>query len=239
MSGGVGPTCNDISLPNEGIQGHEKSSHPNPLKPTPFLTLRQLNCLAVMIIVAASGMVSLEDFAFVVFSIFYMYLLLKVAFPRKISPQNSLVFDPRNKILGLYVTVGAIIGLYLPVAYIFHGILEGDKQGIKAAAPHVFLLSSQVFMEGVAFSDRFSIPVRVYVPVFYNTRRIFSLVDWLRCEFTKVDNEYAGSGKRVYVGRVLALANMGFWCFNLFGFLLPVYLPKAFKMYYSETKVKD
>ncbi|MFQ6671061.1 hypothetical protein Gotur_035722, partial [Gossypium turneri] len=41
----------------------------------------------------------------------------------------------------------------------------------------------------------------------YNTR-IFSLVDWLRCEFTKVDNEYAGSGKRVYVGRVLALANM-------------------------------
>ncbi|KAB1998409.1 hypothetical protein ES319_D12G087000v1 [Gossypium barbadense] len=71
----------------------------------------------------------------------------------------------------------------------------------------------------------------------YNTR-IFSLVDWLRCEFTKVDNEYAGSGKRVYVGRVLALANMGFWCFNLFGFLLPVYLPKAFKMYYSKTKVK-
>ncbi|MBA0740349.1 hypothetical protein Gogos_013556, partial [Gossypium gossypioides] len=193
MSGGVGPTCNDISLPNEGIQGHEKSSHPNPLKPTRFLTLRQLNCLAVMIIVAASGMVSLEDFAFVVFSIFYMYLLLKVAFPRKISPQNSLVFDPRSKILGLYVTVGAIIGLYLPVAYIFHGILEGDKQGIKAAAPHVFLLASQVFMEGVAFSDRFSIPVRVYVPVFYNTRRIFSLVDWLRCEFTKVDNEYAGS----------------------------------------------
>ncbi|MFQ6620324.1 hypothetical protein Gotur_001207 [Gossypium turneri] len=30
---------------------------------------------------------------------------------------------------------------------------------------------------------------------------------------------------------------MGFWCFNLFGFLLPVYLPKAFKMYYSKTKV--
>ncbi|TYG53454.1 hypothetical protein ES288_D09G110700v1 [Gossypium darwinii] len=82
---------------------------------------------------------------------------------------------------------------------------------------------------------QYSIDVHVLV---YNTR-IFSLVDWLRCEFTMVDNEYAGSGKRVYVGRVLALANMGFWCFNLFGFLLPVYLPKAFKMYYSETKVKD
>ncbi|TYG37290.1 hypothetical protein ES288_D13G129900v1 [Gossypium darwinii] len=73
--------------------------------------------------------------------------------------------------------------------------------------------------------------------LFRSSTKIFSLVNWLRCGFTKVDNEYAGSGKRVYVGRVLALANMGFWCFNLFG-LLPVYLPKAFKMYYSETKVK-
>ncbi|XVE58517.1 hypothetical protein DITRI_Ditri04bG0175600 [Diplodiscus trichospermus] len=244
MSGGVGPTCSDISLPNEDVQAHQ-SSHPDPLKPVPnpanpsktrFLTLRQLNCLAVMIITAASGMVSPEDFAFVFFSVIYMYLLLKVAFPRKIPPRDSLVFDPRNKILRLYVTVGAIIGLYLPVAYIFEGILEGDKQGIQATAPHVFLLASQVFMEGVAFSDRFSIPVRVYVPVFYNTRRIFTLVDWLRSEFSK---EYSGSARRLYVGRVLAVANMAFWCFNLFGFLLPVYLPKAFKMYYSESKVKD
>ncbi|XP_017973046.1 PREDICTED: uncharacterized protein LOC18605591 [Theobroma cacao] len=247
MSGGVGPTCSDISLPNEEVQGHE-SSRSDPLKTVPspahpsrtrFLTLRQLNCLAVMIITAASAMVSPGDIAFVFFSVIYMYLLLKVAFPRKIPPKDSLVFDPSNKILRLYVTVGAIVGLYLPVAYIFEGVLEGDKAGIKAAAPHVFLLASQVFMEGVAFSARFSIPVRVFVPVFYNSRRIFTLVDWLRTEFSKLDNEYAGSARRLYVGRVLAVANMAFWCFNLFGFLLPVYLPKAFKMYYTQSKVKD
>ncbi|KAK8561012.1 hypothetical protein V6N13_026445 [Hibiscus sabdariffa] len=234
MSGGVGPTYNynDISLPSEG---HEISPKPNPSK-TRFLSLRQLNCLAVMIIVAASSMVSPEDLAFVVFSIFYMYLLLKVAFPRPPTPtKDSTVFDPKNKILRLYVTAGAIIGLFLPVAYIFHGILEGDSGGIKAAAPHVFLLASQVFMEGVASWDRFSIPVRVYVPVFYNSRRIFTLVEWMRWEFSKAEI----SGNRVYVGRVLASANMAFWCFNLFGFLLPVYLPKAFKMYYSGSKVKD
>ncbi|GMI71588.1 PSI-INTERACTING ROOT-CELL ENRICHED 3 [Hibiscus trionum] len=239
MSGGVGPTYSDISLPNEGIQGHGNSPKPaNPSK-TRYLSLTQLNCLAVMIIVAASGMVTPEDLAFVLFSIFYMYLLLKVAFPPNVPSKDSMVFDPKNKILRMYVTAGAIIGLFLPVAYIFHGILEGDSRGIKAAAPHVFLLGSQVFMEGVAFSDRFSIPVRVYVPVFYNTRRIFTLVEWMRSEFWKVGEEYAISGNRVYVGRVLALANMAFWCFNLFGFLLPVYLPKAFKMYYSESKVKD
>ncbi|KAE8658561.1 U-box domain-containing protein 32-like isoform X1 [Hibiscus syriacus] len=220
MSGGVGPTRNDISLPNEGIQGHEKSPKPaNPVK-TGFLTLRQLNCLAVMIILAASGKVSREDLAFVVFSIVYMYFLLKVAFPRNVPPKDSVIFDLRNKILPLYLTAGAIIGLYLPMAYIIHGILESDTQGTKAAAPHVFLLTSQVFMEGVAFSNRLSIPIRVFVPVFYNSRRIFTLVDWMRSEFSKEDNEHVISGNRVYVGRVLALANMAFWCFYLLEFTL-------------------
>ncbi|KAE8722474.1 hypothetical protein F3Y22_tig00013960pilonHSYRG00113 [Hibiscus syriacus] len=200
--------------------------------------LMHLSCLAVMIILTASGMVSTEDLAFVVFSIVYMYFLLRVAFPRNVPPKDSKVFDPRNKILPLYVTAGAIIGIYLPAAYIIHGVLVGDSRGTKAAAPHVFLLTSQVFMEGVAFSGRLSIPVRAFVPVFYNSRRIFTLVEWMRFEFSKADDDEPGK-YRVYVGRVLALANMAFWCFNLFGFLLPVYLPRAFRMYYSESKVKD
>ncbi|KAK8709237.1 hypothetical protein V6N13_060262 [Hibiscus sabdariffa] len=204
-----------------------------------FLTLRQLICLAVMIIMAASGVVSPGDLAFVVFSIFYMYLLFKVAFPRTVPPKYSLVLDPRNKILRSYMTVSAIIGLYLPVAYIIHGILEGDNQAMKAAGPHVYLVTSQVFMEGVAFSDRFSIPIGVYIPVLYNSKRIFTVADWMRSEFSKVDNESAVSGNRVYVGGVIASANMAFWCFNLFGFLLPFYLPRAFKVYYSEPKVKN
>jgi len=68
--------------------------------------------------------------------------------------QESLVFYPKTKILGPYVFVGAIVGLFLPLAYIFEGIFEGDKEGIKAAAP-----AAQVLMEGRAFSDRFSIPI--------------------------------------------------------------------------------
>ncbi|GMI96322.1 PSI-INTERACTING ROOT-CELL ENRICHED 3 [Hibiscus trionum] len=203
------------------------------------LTLMHLSCLAVMIIVAASGVVSPWDLAFVVFSIIYMFLLFKVAFPRTVPPKYSMVLDPRNKILRKYMTVSAYIGLYFPVAYIFHGILGGDSHAMKAAGPHLFLVTSQVFMEGVAFSDRFSIPIGVYIPVLYNSRRIFTLVDWMRSEFSEVDNESGVSGIRVYVGRVIALANMAFWCFNLFGFLLPVYLPRAFKVYYSESKVKD
>ncbi|KAL1342485.1 hypothetical protein AAHE18_09G160500 [Arachis hypogaea] len=216
MSGGVGPTS-DISLPKEEEvvhkeqQDHSLKNSKNASKSITttrrvgFLSFRQLNCLAVGIVLSASGM-------------------------------EAQVFSPQNKVLKLYVLVGAIIGLYAPIAYILEGIFEGDKEGIKAAAPHVFLLASQVFMEGVAFSGRFSTPIRAFVPVFYNSRRIFSIVDWLRSEIYKINEEHSGSDRRVYVGRALAVANMAFWCFNLFGFLLPVYLPRVFKLYYSAPK---
>ncbi|KAL3834403.1 hypothetical protein ACJIZ3_009139 [Penstemon smallii] len=241
MSGGVGPSS-DISLPKE-----EPSREPHitnaALKSTKnrrsFFTLRQLNVLAIAIVLSASGMVSLEDFAFVFFSIFYMYFISKIAFPPiSHSEENkSSVFGENNKILSLYVFLGSVIGLFLPIAYIFEGIFEGDKEGIKAAAPHVFLLASQVFMEGLSFSGNFSMPIRVFVPVFYNARRIFTIVEWLRSEIGKVDVEFGGNVRRLHIGRGLAIANMAFWCFNLFGFLLPVFLPKAFRMYYTYRKI--
>ncbi|KAL0403156.1 UNVERIFIED_CONTAM: hypothetical protein Sradi_1956400 [Sesamum radiatum] len=96
-------------------------------------------------------------------------------------------------------------------------------------------------MEGLTFSSKFSLPVRVLVSVFYNAMRILSVMEWVRNEFSKVESGYGigGSGRRVCVGRALAAANMGFWSFNLFGFLLPFYLPKAFKLYYSHSKFRD
>lgn len=248
MSGGVGPTCNDIRLPKEEEEEkheihqnlHNSTAMQNPSPKRGFFSFNQLNALAVIIILSASGMVSIEDFAFVVFSLIYMYFISKVAFPHRSPAVDPPVFGAKNKILGIYVFIGAVIGLFLPIAYIFEGIFEGDKEGIKAAAPHVYLLAGQVFMEGLAFSGRFSIPLRVFVPVFYNSRRIFTIVEWLRSEVYKVDEEYGGSPRRLYVGRGLAVANMVFWCFNLFGFLLPVYLPRAFKIYYSgQNKLKD
>ncbi|KAK9292504.1 hypothetical protein L1049_020477 [Liquidambar formosana] len=221
-----------------GEFGPKKQQNPPPKKP--ILQFRHLASLAITAILAASGMVSIEDIAFAVFSIIYVYFLSKVAFPLLNNPSmRPSVFGRDNKILGAYVVFAAIIGLFLPIAYICDGIFEGDKEGIKAAAPHLFLLASQVFMEGFAFSSRFSLPISVFVPVFYNSRRIFTIVDWLRSEFSKVDEGYGGSARRLYIGRGLAIANMVLWCFNLFAFLLPVYLPRAFKIYYSGSKVKD
>ncbi|KAK7357312.1 hypothetical protein VNO80_16596 [Phaseolus coccineus] len=245
MSGGVGPTGSDISLPREEQVDHKEHQEHVPHKTitTPsksgFPSFRHLNCLAVIIVLSASGMIGPQDFAFVAFSVVYVLFLSKVAFPSLHSSREGPIFNPQNKMFALYIFVAAIIGLFAPIAYILDGIFEGDKEGIKAAAPHVFLLASQVFMEGVTYSGRYSIPIRAFVPIFYNSRRIFTIVDWLRSEINKVNEEHSGSGRRIYVGRVLAVANMAFWCYNLFGFLLPVYLPRVFKLYYSAHKDRD
>ncbi|XP_022958042.1 uncharacterized protein LOC111459394 [Cucurbita moschata] len=239
MSGGV-----DMSLPKEQELLHEETCDPKQQqhrgmklgrkKPAVFLSFRHLNMLALMVIFSASGLVCAEDLAFVVLSIMYTYFLSRVAFPR-LEGEEPTVFSQQNKLLQQYVLFAAVVGLFLPIAYILVGFFQDDQEGIKAASPHVFLLASQVFMEGVAWNDRFSTPIRVFVPVFYNSRRIFTLFEWLREEFAKEDKKPAA----LFVGRALAVINMALWSFNLFGFLLPVYLPKAFKRYYSLSKSKD
>ncbi|XP_014512564.1 uncharacterized protein LOC106771156 [Vigna radiata var. radiata] len=244
MSGGVGPTGSDISLPREEQVHKEHEEHSlhktitTPRKSS-FPSFRHLNCLAVIIVLSASGMICPQDFAFVAFSVVYILFLSKVVFPSLHPSKETTIFNPQNKMFALYIFIAAIIGLFAPIAYILDGIFEGDKEGIKAAAPHVFLLASQVFMEGVTYYGGFSIPIRAFVPIFYNSRRIFTIVDWLRSEINKVNEEHSGSARRIFVGRVLAVANMAFWCYNLFGFLLPVYLPRVFKLYYSAPKEKD
>ncbi|GER27016.1 hypothetical protein STAS_02693 [Striga asiatica] len=226
MSGGVGPPS-DIPIQPD-------APHPSAGGGRSFLTLRLLNALAVAVVLSASGMVTVQDVAFVVFSVFYFYFISRVAFPLAGSDRDPPVFGGRGALLTAYSLVGYVVGLFLPAAYICEGVYEGDREGIKAAAPHVFLLASQIFMEGVAAAAEFSLPVRVLVPVVYNSMRVLSVVEWLRNEISKAE---AGSVRRLAVGRGLAAANLAYWGFNLFGFLLPVYMPKAFKAYYS--KIKD
>lgn len=236
MAGGVGPS-DDILLTKEPKAETTPSARAE--SPRFRISFWHVKSLAIMVLLSASGVVSLEDFSFVVFSVVYMYFLSRVAFPKVFDHVDPPVFGKINRILNIYVLFGGIVGMLLPVAYIFEGVYAGDKEGIKAAASHLFLLSGQVVMEGVSFNGGFSLPIRAFVPVFYNSKRIFALVEWLRCEIYKPEMGASGCARRLYFGRAIAVANMAFWCFNLFGFLLPVYLPKVFKLYYSPQKAKD
>ncbi|KAK1415242.1 hypothetical protein QVD17_31018 [Tagetes erecta] len=201
-----------------------------------LFSFQNLNAITLIIILAASGMVSFQHIAFVFFCFFYIFFLANFSFPTlSTNPEPPIFTTTQQRILTIYVSFAALIGLILPVAYIVHGALkddDDDKGGAKAASPHVFLLASQVLMEGVTFYGGFSLPIRVFVPVVYNAVRMYAILDWLMSELVMKGRN------RVTVGISLAMVNLVFWGFNLFGFLLPVYLPKAFKNYYAD-KDKD
>ncbi|RWR72208.1 hypothetical protein CKAN_00041800 [Cinnamomum micranthum f. kanehirae] len=238
MSGRAHQVFDEIREEEEIHPSNPTQQTQNPNTKSPSLALRHLNTLAAMLIFIAFGMVRIEDIAFVVFVFIYTIFLFKFAFP---NPTPSHVEPPvfNNRLLFYYFQFAALVGLYLPIAYILEGVFRGEKERIEAAVPHFFLLASQVFMEIFSFWRGFSLPVRAFVPISYNTRRIFTIVDWVRSEFGKVDEEVGGGGGwRLQVGKGLAVANLVLWSYILFGLLLPVYLPIVFKRYCGH-KVKD
>ncbi|KAJ0234996.1 Transmembrane protein [Hirschfeldia incana] len=233
MSGGVGPTYKDTAL------AKQEEHHATAVRPFSF---QQLIILAVVLVLSASGLVTLEDFLFTLLTLIYFFFLSKRILPPHKNPKRDApLTSPANKIFRLYVASAGVAGLLIPLLYIFQGFVADDRRGVSAAAPHVFLLASQVLMEGIAAACGFSAPARILVPVVYNARRVMTLVEWITNEFSReTTTEYGGKGtvsvRRMYTGRVLAAVNLGIWSFNLFGVLLPVYLPRAFKRYYGSSK---
>ncbi|KAF3319778.1 hypothetical protein FCM35_KLT21967 [Carex littledalei] len=190
------------------------------------LSFQHLISLAIVLIFAATSTVSLLDIAFVLLSNPYLLLLSTITFPPSPSPPPPIFSAQEKRLLAFYVSIGGLVGLLLPLLQILHSLVVRDTDSISVTAPHLFLLSAQIFLEGVSFGYDFSLPARAAVPIIYNTKRLFTIADWVRHE--------VGGG--VTVGCVIALANMVFWGFNLLGFLLPVYLPRALKLYYCDER---
>ncbi|KAM7494477.1 hypothetical protein LguiB_029086 [Lonicera macranthoides] len=230
-----------------GVPSTETNLPKTPLILSSF-SFRHLLALAIATILAATGTVSIGSIAFVLLSLGYTYFLSVTTFPVLPPPAfgnknkpSPPVINNKSNLFRIYALFSAVIGLLLPIAYIIECIIGGDKEGIKSAAPHLFLLCSQVFMEGLFYSGRFSLPIWVFVPVLNNSARIFTLIEWVNSEISKVHEgyDYEGNVRRLYFGIGLACVNLGFWCYNLFGFLLPVFLPRAFKRYYYTYHVKE
>lgn len=252
MSGGVGPTAGGgITLPSMGAP--PPPLHPTPTSPTArphhhyyLFSIKQLNTLGAAAVLAFSTTVPLSEIAFAVLLLPYLLFLAWVAFPQRPGKPDPAapVFPTGLGVrlpLAVHTALGFVLGAALPALYILDGLRSGDKAGVAAAAPHAFLLSSQVFTEGIAaaWPGTFSLPVRAAVPVMYSARRMFAASEWLREELVQERGDLGlappVAPRRVVAGRVLAAANLVFWGLNLFGFLLPFYLPKALRRYYLGT----
>lgn len=134
-----------------------------------------------------------------------------------------------RRLFQAYVVVGTTVGLFLPLAHVLGGFARGDDAAVRSATPHLFLLSCQILTENVVGSlGAFSPPVRALVPLLYTVRRVFVILDWAYDAWASTAQDAAW----VWFGRCLAAANLLYFSANLFVFLIPRFLPRAFEKYF-------
>jgi len=199
----------------------------------------ELQLMAFIVVFSASGLVPIIDIVFPLVISLYAVFLSKLVFPR--YKNAELQVFKGNRAFQMYVVSGTVIGLFLPLAYVLGGFARNDQESVKAATPHLFLLSCQVLSENlVSGLEIFSLPVRALMPILYNGRRLFSLADWTEEMFLKrhlsqdpTFNEEAW----FWFGKSLAAANTIYYTINLFVFLIPMFLPRAFEKYFESRAV--
>mgnify|MGYP000258745857 FL=1 len=176
----------------------------------------------------AIGVVPTQSIVVVAAMTLYLYAISKWVFPPIIRGGPIPPVYEGNRLLKVYVTVAGFVGLYIPIAYIVwcacsHTAGEELVSHLEPMISHTFLLGAQVVAERVSFSCSFSLPARALVPIFYNTLRLYDIWAWLH------------SPHHTSFSLSLALSNLILWSFNLFCFLIPIYLPTCLHIYYSQA----
>ncbi|KAM1082880.1 hypothetical protein EV1_021193 [Malus domestica] len=203
------------------------------------LRVIELQLVAFIMVFSVSGLVPLFDLIFPAFASAYLLALSRLAFPSHgpVSSSSREIFQG-SRFFRFYVVVGTTIGLFLPLAYVLGGFARGDEHAVRSATPHLFLLSFQILTENVISGlSLFSPPVRALVPLLYTVRRIFVILDWMKDVWLNKTLPANAQFKDVawfWFGRSLSIANFIYFSINLFGFLIPRFLPRAFERYFRE-----
>ncbi|GAB2262506.1 hypothetical protein Droror1_Dr00003503 [Drosera rotundifolia] len=210
------------------------------------LRIIELQLVAFIMVFSASGLVPLLDLVFPALASAYIVLLSRFVFPvpgrkssRGAGSSGQEIFQG-NRWFRVYVILGTVIGLFLPLAYVLGGFARGDDHAVRSATPHLFLLSCQILTEHIITGlSLFSPPVRALVPLLYTVRRIFVIADWIQDVWVHMP---LGADAPIkdkawfWFGRCLAIANLVYFSVNLLAFLIPRFLPKAFERYFEDSR---
>ncbi|KAG6477204.1 uncharacterized protein LOC122024804 [Zingiber officinale] len=203
------------------------------------LRVIELQLVAFIMVFSASGLVPFVDLVFPAFTTLYILALSRFAFPSAGSCGGRELFEG-SRAFRAYVVAGTTVGLFLPLAYVLGGFARGDDHAVRSATPHLFLLSCQILTENViAGMGIFSPPVRAIVPLLYTVRRVFVIIDWIYDVWiNKPLPTYASINDVAWTwfGRSLATANLLYFSINLFAFMIPRFLPRAFEKYLKERE---
>ncbi|KAK3033364.1 hypothetical protein RJ639_034414 [Escallonia herrerae] len=202
------------------------------------LRVIELQLVAFIMVFSVSGLVPLLDLVFPAFASGYLIVLSRLVFPAHGSTTESLEIFRGSRLFRLYVILGTTVGLFLPLAYVLGGFSRGDDHAVRSATPHLFLLSFQILTENIISGlSLFSPPVRALVPLLYSVRRIFVIIDWIQDVWmnkTLPANAQFQDVAWYWFGKSLAVANLVYFSINLFGFLIPRFLPRAFERYFRQ-----
>jgi hypothetical protein len=197
---------------------------------------------ATMLWLVAYNLVSFWDILFVVFTSFYVCVMPKVAFP---TPTEKVAFGswrfPGGKYLTHYMLGSALISLLIPLVQIIVSSLTNDKVTVLEAAPHLFLVSAQVVTEFLVSRPAWiSTPVKAMVPVMYNSWRLLTVHTWVTAVFSRDLSSSISLASTLWsvFWRSVVVGNFLFWNYNLWAFLLPVYVPWSLRKYYTEMNAK-
>ncbi|KAL3500991.1 hypothetical protein ACH5RR_035440 [Cinchona calisaya] len=202
------------------------------------LRVIELQLVAFIMVFSASGLVPLLDIVFPAFTTAYLIALSRFAFPSHGRTSGSQEIFHGSRLFRFYVVVGTTVGLFLPLAYVLGGFARGDEHAVRSATPHLFLLSCQILTENIISGlSLFSPPVRAFLPLLYTVRRIFVVIDWMHDVWlnkTLPANSEFQDMAWFWFGRGLAAANFVYFSINIFCFLIPRFLPRAFERYFRE-----
>ncbi|XP_009776975.1 uncharacterized protein LOC107815458 [Nicotiana tabacum] len=202
------------------------------------LRVIELQLVAFIMVFSASGFVPLLDLIFPALASAYLLLLSRFAFPSLGRTSTSQEIFQGTKFFRLYMVAGTTVGLFLPLAYVLGGFARGDEHAVHSATPHLFLLSFQILTENIISGlSLFSPPVRALVPLLYTVRRIFVLIDWIQHVWinkTLPANAHFKDVAWYWFAKGLAVGNLVYFSINLFGFLIPQFLPRAFEKYFRD-----
>ncbi|KAL8520210.1 hypothetical protein ACS0TY_010937 [Phlomoides rotata] len=202
------------------------------------LRVIELQLVAFIMVFSASGLIPLLDLVFPALTTAYILVLSRFVFPSHGKSAGSLELFKGSRLFRLYVIIGTTVGLFLPLAYVLGGFARGDEHAVRSATPHLFLLSFQILTENIISGlSLFSAPVRALVPMLYTVRRIFVILDWIKDVWINKTLPATAQFQDVawyWFGRGLSALNMAYFAVNLFCFLIPRFLPRAFERYFRE-----
>ncbi|MCO5589023.1 hypothetical protein L7F22_042987 [Adiantum nelumboides] len=221
--------------PRHGIVKPEKDDDGSPKGLMSSIRTIELQLVAFIVVFSASGLVPVADLLFPVFITPYLYILSKIVFPTVEKEGVGMEVFHGSRMFQLYLVLGTVLGLFLPLAYVLGGFARGDQHSVRASTPHLFLLSVQILSENLVSNLAvWSPPVRAFLVAIYNTRRIFSLADWVYDALYNAPPPEFPSFRDIawmWFGRGLASANLVYFIINMFFFIIPRFIPRAFERY--------